>query len=199
MQTILKASDSAAKKKVTAFLKKAKLVILPTDTIYGMHCLALNPSSVEKIYKIKKRSRNKSLIILISKIEDLNYFNINLDNWTKNKLSTLWPNKVTVILPCPSQKFFYLHQGQNTLAFRIPNQDFLLDILKETGPLISTSANMSGDESIKNRKDAVNLFGETIDLYIDGGTIDSSPSTVISIKGEKIKILRQGAVKLKKL
>lgn len=181
---------------LTKKLKQGEIAIIPTDTIYGLAANALLPNSVERIYPIKKRNPEKPLIILLSKISDLALFEVKIDNSTKKILREVWPGKVSVILPCSDKKFHYLHRGTNSLAFRLPAKDTLLDLLKITGPLVSTSANPEGKPCAKTVSEAKKYFGDRIDFYVDEGPLESAPSTLIEIKNGRIKILRQGEKRL---
>ena len=178
-------------------LKEGKLTVIPTDTIYGLSTSALIKNSVERIYQIKKRNPKKPIIILVSDIIDLALFNITIDKNTKKILEKVWPGKVSVILSCSNKKFYYLHRGTGSLAFRLPIKDNLLDLLKITGPLVSTSANPEGKPYAKTIIQAKKYFGDSVDFYVDEGRLESSPSTLIEITNGKVKILRQGEVKIK--
>ncbi len=179
--------------KIVKTLTKGGIGILPTDTLYGLVGSAMNKQTVEKIYKIRKRAPQKPMIILISSLENLKKFNINLTKPNKIFLKNLWPNPVSVILPCENKNFEYLHRGTKTLAFRIPNNKELLNLIQLTGPLIAPSANFEGEKPSKNIDDAKKYFGNNVDFYVDAGILDSPPSTLIKMDGEKITILRQGS------
>ena len=172
------------------------LIVLATDTLYGIHTTALNPQSVEKVYNLRKRDLQKPMIILIGSTKQLDLFNIKIERKTKNFLKSIWPDKVSVVLPCPEKKYGYLHRGKRSLAFRIPNKPELVKLLNKTGPLVSTSVNPESKEPAKTIKRAKTYFGKKIDLYLDEGKLDSLPSTLISINNGGIKVLRKGAVKI---
>lgn len=130
--------------KITHILKNGGIGILATETLYGLVGSALSKKAVERIYKLKKRTPSKPFIILISNLNDLNHFNIKINNSIKKFLQKIWPNPVSIILLCHDNKFEYLHRGTNTLAFRIPDKPDLLELLKQTGPLVAPSANPEG-------------------------------------------------------
>lgn len=187
------------KEEIIKILTSGGIGVIPTDTQYGLVASALNQKAVKKVYQIRKRSKNKPFIILISSLEDLNHFNIEVDQKVQSFLQNLWPNPVSVILSCPSKKFFYLHRGTNSLAFRIPKSPQLLKLLKITGPLIAPSANFEGKPYAKTIEEAKKYFGENVDFYIDQGKIESSPSTLIKIEEGKIEILREGSFSIQNL
>lgn len=183
--------------KASELLKDNKVGVLPTDTIYGLVGSALSKGVVEKIYKLRKRSFDKPMIILISSLDDLKLFDVQLDHSSRNVLQKVWPNKVSVILPCPYPKFEYLHRGKNTLAFRMPNDKQLLGLLAKTGPLVAPSANFEGERPAESILEAKGYFGDLVDFYLDKGLLKSEPSTLIDITSGEIKILRQGAFAVK--
>jgi len=183
-------------KQIINTLKDNKVVVMPSDTIYGIFGRALDKDVENKIYNIKGRDSSKPFILLINDISDLKLFNITIEKEIEEKLNKIWPNKVTVLLNCLDNNFEYLHKGTKTIAFRIPNDKALLEILKETGPLISTSANLTGQPYAKTIEEAKNYFNDDIDLYVDGGYIEGEPSTLIELTKDTVKVLRQGSVDL---
>ncbi len=174
-----------------AILKRGGVGVLLTDTIYGLVGRALHKKAVERIYRIKGRNPNKPLIILISSVRDIARFGIVLDVKTKQILRTVWPGRVSVIVPCPSQRFAYLHRGTKTLAFRLPKKPSLLALLRRTGPLVAPSANPEGLPPACNVTEAKKYFGDNVDFYLAGGRPQRNPSTLITIKDGEIISLRR--------
>ncbi len=179
---------------IDELIQKGGIGILPTDTIYGIVGSALNPQVVEKIYKLRKRSLDKPMIILISDLNDLKKFDITLRNKQKEILEKIWPNPISVILACLSEKFEYLHRGKNSLAFRMPKDDSLLKLLKETGPLVVPSANFEGEKPAESIQEAKEYFAERLEFYVDEGILRSKPSTLIQFSDNEVEILREGIV-----
>lgn len=181
---------------VITLLRNGGVAVIPTDTIYGVVGSALNKKTVEKIYHLRKRSSDKPMIILISDLNDLNHFNIELTEKQKEFLKRIWPNPVSVILSIQSEKFKYLHRGTNSLAFRMPKDENLLELLKQTGPLVAPSANFEGEKPSETINDAKKYFGDQV-FYLDSGKIKSQPSTLINLATDgSYQILRQGQYKL---
>lgn len=176
-------------------IQEGKIAVVPTDTIYGIVASAFNKEAVEEVYRLRKRNPEKPCIILIASLDQIKEFGIELDENTKEYLLHLWPNPVSVVLPCTDPKYEYLHRGTNTLAFRIPKNDWLLNLLKETGSIIAPSANFEGMEPAHTIEEAKNYFKDNV-LYEDQGAIHSEPSTVIQIENNQVTILRQGAYQL---
>jgi len=177
-------------------IKNSKIGVIPTDTIYGVAASAFSKKAVARAYRILKRNSKKPFIVLIGSIEDLALFDIKLDNTTRNIFKRLWPGKISVILPVPSKKFEYLHRGTKTLAFRVPKKKNLANLLKKTGPLISTSANPEGFKPATTIAEAKKYFEDGIDFYVNGGRIKSLPSTLVEIKNGNVNVLRNGEGKI---
>jgi len=189
-------------------LKNNGVVVMPTDTIYGIVGRALNSATVNRIYEIRKRASNKPCIILIGDINELEKFSIHLSEKQKKVTNEYWPGSfgqkhafsqfpasqrqhskkyvsasrpVSIIFSCESEEFKYLHRGTKTLAFRLPAQEELRKLLIKTGPLIAPSANLEGLPSTRNITEAKNYFGQAVDLYIDGGELEGKPSKLIKL------------------
>jgi L-threonylcarbamoyladenylate synthase len=172
-------------------LVNGEIGVIPTDTLYGFHCLSSNKDSVNKIYNLKGRDFTKPFIVLISSYSDLLMFGVKLSHDEVNKVSKFWPGPYSIILPIEDTKFEYLHKGLKSIAFRMPNKPDLLELIKKTGPLVSTSVNRSGEPSVKSFDEAYKIFGESVDFYINEGILDNPPSTVIKFDGKDFVILRK--------
>lgn len=192
--------DKTAKilSQIIELLNQGRIGILPTDTIYGIHASIKFPESIDRIYSLRKRDKNKPMIILISSIDDLKRFNIKLNQREQRFLKKIWPNKISIIFDVPSNKLKYLHRDTKSLAFRLPKNEFLQKILNQTGPLVSTSANLEGKPPAENITEAKKYFGDQIDFYLDSGDLKSSSSMLIKIDSGKIQVLRQGGMKMLK-
>lgn len=183
-------------KEIIETIKNGGIGVIPTDTMYGIVGSAMNKKTVERIYTVRKRSSSKPLIILISKISDLSIFKIKVDEELEKILKKLWPNKVSVILPCKQKKFEYLHRGTNKLAFRLPKDKKLREFISKTGPIVAPSANTEGDKPSKNIKQAQKYFGSNVDFYVGAGELSIVPSTIVEIENGEMKLIRKGAVKV---
>ena len=171
-------------------LTKGGVGVLPTDTIYGIVGSALRPKTVERIYKLRKRNPKKPMIILVGLMGDLKRFGVNIDAKTKRILKRFWPGKVSIILPCLSKKFSYLHRGTKTLAFRLPAKKSLRALLRKTGPLVAPSANIEGKRPARTIAEAKRYFGNKVDFYVDAGQLADRPSKIIRIENGKVFTLR---------
>ncbi len=188
--------ESLKLKALSLQLLQGGVAIIPTDTIYGLVGRALNKKTVERIYRIKQRTPTKPFIILITDIRDLKKFGIVLNAPTLKRLNAWWPGAVSVILPCKSARFSYLHRGTNSLAFRMPKPVWLRNLIKKTGPLVAPSANPEGKEPAKNIREARAYFSDAVDAYSAGGTRTGKPSTLVSFLTDEPVVLRPGAGKI---
>lgn len=183
-------------KEVVHILEDGGVGVLPTDTLYGLVGSALDKKTVQRIYVLRKRNPKKPMIILISSLRDLDFFDVKIDQEIKKFLKKVWPGKVSVVFGCKKERFKHLHRGQDSLAFRMPNEKPLLKLLKKTGPLVAPSANLEGRESAITIADAKKYFKDKVDFYLDLGKLKSKPSTLVQIKDGKIEILRKGSGKI---
>jgi len=186
------------KEKIVPILKSGGIGVIATDTIYGLVGSALNPKTVERIYRLRQRDKNKPFIILIGSLKDLTMFGIKLSFGWKRILKKLWPGKVSIIFPCAQNKFRYLHRGGKTLSFRLPADRGLRNLLIAAGPLVAPSANPQGLRPAASIKEAKKYFGGKVDFYNNSGCLVGRPSTLIEIKNNKVSVLRPGAVKIPK-
>ena len=168
---------------VPKVLKAGGVGVLLTDTIYGLVGRALNKKAVEKIYKIKGRNHKKPLIILIASLKDLKRFGVKVDSELIKVLKKFWPGPVSIILPCRSKKFEYLHRGTKSLAFRLPKKRGLIALIKQAGPLVAPSANPEGLPPARNVKEAQKYFGRQVDFYQKGLKAKGKPSKLIKVSG----------------
>ncbi len=185
------------KREVISILRNCGIGVMPTDTLYGIVGQALSREAVERVYKVRKRSPDKPLIVLIGSPEDMELFGISSEKGPGRAAQRFWPGRVSVIVPCDKPELEYLHRGTKTLAFRLPEKKELIDILKETGPLVAPSANLEGEMPSLTIEEAKRYFGTSVDFYVDEGLVQSEPSSIVQITGHKILIIREGAEKIK--
>lgn len=182
--------------RIINLLKKGGVGIVGTDTTYGLVGSALRPGTVKRIYKLRERDSRKPMIVLISSLQDLDIFKIEVDGPLQQTLSRLWPEKVSVILSCQDNRFKYLHRGTETLAFRLPQKEELINLLRETGPLVAPSANPEGQPPAETIEEAKKYFGDKVDFYLDAGRLDGLPSTLVALEDGKMVTKRAGAAVL---
>ena len=164
-------------KKIIKILKAGGVGVMPTDTLYGLVGSAFSKKAIKRIYKLKRRNKKKKLIVLISDLKDFKKFKIKINKEQAKILEKFWPGKVSIIL--------------SGTAFRMPENERLIEILKKTGPLIAPSANPEGLKPAENIMQAKRYFGDQVDFYLNGRRSKNKPSKLVKIKGDKIVVLRK--------
>lgn len=165
--------------------------VLPTDTLYGLVARASDQAAVERLYRLKHREQKPGTLIAAS-IDQLVALGIKRRYLTA--VSQYWPGAVSVVIPC-GEELSYLHQEQHSLAVRIPADADLRTLLEETGPLITSSANLPGQPPAVTVAEAHAYFANLVDFYEDGGDLSGrQASTVIRIADDAVEVLRAGAV-----
>lgn len=167
--------------------------VVPTDTVYGLVCCAMDPDAVRELFSIKRREANPGTVLAAS-VEQL--VDLGLKARYLKAVQQYWPNPISVVIPC-GDELAYLHMGMRSLAVRVPADADLAALLRVTGPLMTTSANHPGEPIAKNYPEAYEYFGEKIDFYVDhGDSGEKPPSTIIRIVDDAVEVIREGAVKL---
>lgn len=179
--------------KLVSLIRQGAVGVLPTDTVYGLVCLAQNLEAVTRLYALKHREHKPGTVIAAS-LQQL--IDLGMKARYLKAVEDFWPNPLSVVIPC-DETHAYLHLGKHSLAVRIPKDEPLQNLLKQTGPLLTTSANLAHQPVATNLQGAQKYFGEDVDFYVDGGDInDHVPSTIIRMVDDAIDILRAGAVKI---
>ena len=174
--------------------KTGAIVVVPTDTIYGVVARAQDMAAVQRLYNLKSRE-NKPGTLVAASIDQL--VELGLKRRYLTAVEQFWPGAVSVIIPCSDPALAYLHQGKMSLAVRIPEDKKFLSILKDTGPLITSSANLPDQDPAETVEQAQNYFGDKVDYYQDGGSLKGrQPSTLIRIVDDAIEVLRSGTVEV---
>lgn len=182
-------------KALISCLNDGGVVVLPTDTMYGLVARASDKQAVERLYRLRGRAPEKPCIVLAAgrwQISDASL-------WTakhKELANQHWPGPLSLVAPTAKTED-YLHRGTYTLAYRVPAHDALRKLLTSTGPLIAPSANRGGDKPATTIQEAQKYFGDQVDGYVDGGALaGDAPSTVAGVVDDEIYIFRQGILGL---
>jgi len=175
--------------KQITILQDGGVGVLPTGSVYGLMASAYSHSGVEKVYILKNRDQSKPSIILVSQPSDLEAFGIAPDQIEVT--GPYWPGMTSIIFNVPESVPEFLHRGTSSLAFRMPPDEELREILSNTGPLIAPSANPEGQPPATSIEEARVYFDEAVDFYIDGGVCDDKPSKLIRINDSGVETLRE--------
>jgi L-threonylcarbamoyladenylate synthase len=178
---------------VVALLQAGGVGLLPTDTIYGLSCRALSEGAVNRVRHLKGRDNNKPLIVLISDIEMLKTLRINPHQ--ADVVKPYWPGPLSLEFRA-AEAPPWLHRGLEHFAIRLPDNDGLRELVRKTGPIISTSANLQGDPPVNSVPAARTIFGDQIDFYVDAGKLNNPSSTLAVVNNGKLEVVRPGAVKI---
>jgi L-threonylcarbamoyladenylate synthase len=174
-------------------LSPGSVVVIPTDTVYGIACSASDKVAVQRFYKLKNRSSKPGTIIAASADQ---LVSLGLKRRYLKPVEHLWPNPISVIIPSELQHR-YLDLGKGTLAVRIVADKNLQKLLQATGPLLTSSANLPGEKPAVNIEEARQYFNDQVDAYYGGGDLSGrQPSTIVRVVDDAVEVLRDGAVKI---
>ncbi len=172
-------------------IQEGMVGVIPTDTIYGIVSSIYYEEAVDRVYKVKRRNRDKPCIVLIDKIERLSDLGVDLaeDKTALEILESVWPGPVSIIFEVREAPW-HLTRGTYSMAFRLPNNDQLLEFLKVSGPVIAPSANVEGMGSAISVQEAGLYFGNEIDFYVDEGERPYFASRLVKISDGDLITLR---------
>lgn len=184
--------------KAASSLKSGKVLVYPTDTLYGLGANALDEKAVSKIFKIKKQDRNKPISVIARDIPMAKRIAC-IDSRVEKILRNIWPGPITIILRKKDVIPFVLTADSETVGVRIPSFRFVKDLMGSVDfPITATSANISGEKDLLNPKDILAKFLDaeySPDIFIDAGKIKNpEPSTIIDLTTQTPKIVRIGVV-----
>lgn len=196
---ILRADHPVALTHAVDVLNNGGLVVFPTDTVYGLAALPDTTEHVERLYTVKGRSSTRAIAILIGNSEDLVRVSSSLPEVVLRLAKRFWPGPLTLIVPRHPSLPDVL-SPQPTIGVRMPNHAVALTLLRMTGPLAVTSANLSGQDNANTAQEALAQLKGRVHLILDGGrTPGGVPSTVVDCTTPELVILRKGPITLDEL
>lgn len=177
-------------------LKQGRLVAFPTDTVYGVGCLAFDEVAVERLYDVKQRRRDKPIPILVAGPEQLMLLAREITPLAERLIERFWPGALTLILKRRPELPNAICAGGDTIAVRMPGHVLTLALIQEVGsPLATTSANRSGHPSPLDAQQALMNLNGRIDMILDAGPCPGGiDSTVVDATGEVAQVLRETAI-----
>jgi len=177
-------------------LAKGDLVVVPTDTVYGLAADAFSASAVQALLDAKGRGRQSPPPVLIPNIDSLYALADTVSETTLKLAEKYWPGPLTMILRAQPSLHWDLGETKGTVALRVPNHKITLALLAESGPLAVSSANLTGKQAATDAEQALDYLGDRIAVYLDGGQAAlGEASTILDLTGEKIRIVREGVLK----
>ena len=188
--TIEERPTSVQLSQIAKLLREGGVALLPTDTIYGFHATALDPDAVERIVAIKGREETKPFVVIAAAPEQLATLGVSASAATMAALAAIWPAPLTAILPLDEP--IPASRGLSTLAVRVPDLTWLRQLTAETGPLVSTSANRSGEPPVRNPSDLAPDLQQRIDAIVDAGELPGAASVIVDLSGTEPRMVRTG-------
>ncbi|OVE75262.1 threonylcarbamoyl-AMP synthase [bacterium F11] len=176
-------------------LNQGGLLIVPTDTVYGIVCNAFDPRAIQKIYDLKGRNYTKPLPILLSSSQQLGLVATDLPKEIFKLVDSFWPGPLTVVVRT-APIVLHASRGKETIAVRVPDHGVIKKILDEKQiPIVATSANLSGRPSLQRGIDVIDAFSESVDVIVDGGSCPiGQESSVVDATHFPFTVLREGAL-----
>jgi L-threonylcarbamoyladenylate synthase len=180
---------------------RGELVVLPTDTVYGLAADAFSANAVQKLLDAKGRTRQMPPPVLVAGIATLRALVAEVPPPVEQLVEAFWPGGLTIVLPAQPSLSWDLGETRGTVAVRMPAHRIALELLEETGPLAVSSANLTGKAAAITAEDAQDMLGESVAVYLgDGMSTDGIASTIIDatslVGGDEpvIRVLRDGAI-----
>ncbi len=185
---------------------RGELVVMPTDTVYGLAADAFSPAAVQRLLDAKGRTRQAPPPVLVPGIPTLDALASTVPDEVRALVAEFWPGGLTVILPARESLTWDLGETNGTVALRMPDDAVALELLTETGPLAVSSANLTGQRAAATAAEAERMLGDSVSVYLDGGesgaayeTAAGTGSTIVdatglALEGGSLKIVRHGVI-----
>lgn len=191
--------ETGVKVAVTA-LRNGRLAVIPTDTVYGIAADAFDPEAVGRLLAAKQRGRDMPVPVLVGTREALYAVADRLSEDARRLVDTFWPGGLTIVLRHTPHLVWDLGDARGTVAVRMPDHPVALEVIRETGPLAVSSANISGMPATTTAQDARDQLGDAVEVYLDGGPCEANiPSTIVDMTSPVPRVLRHGAVRSERI
>ncbi|SFQ29677.1 tRNA threonylcarbamoyl adenosine modification protein, Sua5/YciO/YrdC/YwlC family [Actinomadura madurae] len=181
-------------------VRRGELVVLPTDTVYGVGADAFVPPAVTALLDAKGRGREMPPPVLVGSVRAAAALVEDLGTYGQDLIDEFWPGALTLVCRANTNLMWDLGETKGTVAVRMPMHELAVELLKETGPLAVSSANLSGQPAARTADEAEKMLGDSVSVYLDGGTSGhADPSTIIDLTGPVPRLLRVGAIPADKI
>lgn len=178
-------------------VRRGGLVVIPTDTVYGVGVDAFDPDAVITLLEAKGRGRDMPLPVLISAATTADALALALPGYARTLMEHFWPGPLTIVGKQQPSLQWDLGDTRGTVAIRMPDHPIALELLERTGPLAVSSANISGRPAATDAEQADEMLGELVSVIIDGGPLPGDlASTIIDVTGVRGRVLRRGALSI---
>lgn len=198
---VLPAQDTSAFAHAVRLLRAGKVIVFPTDTVYGVGAHGWNEAAIRQLFIVKERPLNKAIPYLIADRSDLETVSDKLPEVARKLADKFWPGGLTLIVPANRRVPRILTADQNSVAVRVPDNRTTLALIDSLGaPLAATSANISGENAPATAQQALEHLGGRVAMILDGGpTQGNVPSTVIDLTKMPPTVLREGVISFQEL
>ncbi len=184
----------------TAAAKRGELVVMPTDTVYGIGTDAFSINGVEKLLAAKGRERNMPTPVLIGNPNALSALTTRVDQRMQDLVQSFWPGALTLIVKQQPTLNWDLGDTSGTVALRMPMHPVAIELLNLVGPMAVSSANKTGQAAATSSEMAIEQLGDSVSIYLSGEqSAVALPSTILDLTGEAVKVIRVGALGLDKI
>ena len=191
---------TAGVRAAAAALRRQGLVVLPTDTVYGLAADAFTAAAVTSLLEAKGRGRDVPPPVLVPDVRTVEGLAVDVTDDARALVEAFWPGALTVVFWAQPSLSWDLGDTGGTVAVRMPDHPTALELLGATGPLAVSSANLTGRPAATTAAEAREELGDSVDVYLDGGTCPGSePSTIVDATRTPMRVLRQGALGLDRL
>jgi L-threonylcarbamoyladenylate synthase len=180
-------------------VRRGDLVVLPPDTVYGVGTDAFSPHGVERLRSARGAAAGSPLPVLVPGAATVDGLAYGLSREARDLIEAFWPGALTIVVRCQPTLAWDIG-GAGTVSLRMPLHPVALELLRETGPMAVTAANVAGMQAPVTLEDARDQLGDAVSVYLDGGPLGALPtSTVVDLTGDVPRVLRAGAVDLETL
>ncbi len=184
----------------TLAVQRGELIVIPTDTVYGVGADAFDPAAVRRLLAAKGRGREMPPPVLVSTPTTLDALAVGVPQYARKLVFDLWPGPLTLVCTQQPSLQWDLGDTRGTVAVRMPDHEVALALLARTGPLAVSSANRTGMQAATDADQAEEMLGASIEVFIDAGpTPGPVPSTILDVTTEKARVLRRGGVSMEQL
>ena len=197
MSHLFDCSDPASRKDGIAAaieaVRAGQLVVMPTDTVYGIGADAFNALAVGELLAAKRRGRDLPVPVLVGSRRTVSGLVNDVPPVAQRLMDAFWPGGLTLVLRHAPSLAWDLGDTDGTVALRMPLHPVALEVLAATGPMAVSSANLSGQPPARTARDAQDQLEWTVSVYLESGQVsESPPSTIVDLSGERPRVLRQG-------
>jgi L-threonylcarbamoyladenylate synthase len=176
-------------------LRSGDVVVLPTDTVYGVAADAFNPAAIQRVFAAKQRKQDLALPVMVHSPKQLPGIVLAISEEAERVMAAFWPGPLTIVFTTQPALRWDLGVPTGTVAVRMPLDDVMLQVIRDTGPLAVTSANRVGEPAAITAKDAFDSLSDQVSLIVDDGPRGSvARSTIVDLSARSPRILREGAI-----